>query len=74
MYYVFYMTERQSMLDGFNIQHCSYLFRDFIACSALKMPRWKMGRRKMRSLFLFPFATHRPLRRDAVVVSDPAKD
>jgi len=57
----------------FNIVHiCSGISWPHV--SALKIAAVEMGRREMRSLFLFLFASHHPLRRDAVIVSDPAKD
>ena len=54
MYYVFYMTERQSMLDGLNIQHCSYLFWDFMACSALKIAAVENGKKGNAEPLPFP--------------------
>ena len=54
MYYVFYMTERQSMLDGLNIQHCSHLFRDFMAYSALKIAAVENGKKGNAEPLPFP--------------------
>ena len=54
MYYVFYMTERQSMLDGLNIQHCSYLFWGFMACSALKIAAVENGKKGNAEPLPFP--------------------
>lgn len=68
------MTERQSMLDGLNIQHCSYLFWDFMACSALKIAAVENGKKGNAEPLPFPLRFPSSLRRDAVVVSDPAKD